>query len=171
MKLFSGKVDLIAAEITRALIDGNDVETDSPDEVQLDIVAVLREYIRNDRDLTEKAKDLCETKGMPYSAFPKVKRQLADRAGFVVGDEALDYIMDQLIGAFMHSQFVDEIYSEDNELKVKMRTVLKRYTEVEDDIDAEARAKIKNLQEGTLDWKIEYDRAMEQVKRRRGLEG
>jgi hypothetical protein len=171
MKLFSGKVDLIAAEITRSLIEGGEVETDSPDEVQLDISAVLKEYIRTDRDLTEKAKDLCEQKGMPYSAFPKIKRQLADRAGFVVGDEALDYIMDQLIGAFMHSQFVDEIFAEDNDLKVKMRAVLKRYTDIEEELDAEARNKIKNLQEGTRDWEIEYSRAMEQVKRRKGLDG
>jgi uncharacterized protein len=171
MKLFSGKVDIIAAEITRSLLDGGDIETDSPDEMQLDIGAVLKEYIRTDRDLTEKAKDLCEKKGMPYSAFPKIKHQLAERAGFAVGDTAMDYIMDQLIGSFMHSQFVDEIYSEDNELKVKMRTVLKRYTEIEEELDTEARAKIKNLQEGTRDWEIEYSKAMEQVKRRKGLDG
>jgi uncharacterized protein len=169
MKLFSGKVDIIAAEITRSLLEGGDMETDSPDEVQLDIGAVLKEYIRTDRDLTEKAKDLCEKKGMPYSAFSKVKRQLADRAGFIVGDEGLDYIMDQLIGAFMHSQFVDEIYTEDNELKVKMRAILKRYTEIEEELDTEARSKIKNLQEGTRDWEIEYGKAMEQVRRRKGL--
>jgi uncharacterized protein len=170
MKLFSGKVDIIAAEIVRSLVEGGDLETDSKEEVQLDIGAVLREYIRTDRDLTEKAKDLCEKKGMPYSAFPKVKHQLAERAGFVVGDEALDYIMDQLIGAFMHSQFVDEIFAEDNDLKVKMRAILRRYTEIEEELDTEARSKIKNLEEGTRDWEIEYKKAMDQVRRRKGLD-
>ena len=169
MKLFSGKIDIIAAETTRTLIDGNDIETESPEEVELDIAAVLKEYIRTDRDLTEKAKDLCEKKGLPYSSFPKIKRQMAERKGFVLGDEATDYIMNQIIGAFMHSQFVEEIFSEDNELKVKMRTVLRRHTEIENDMDKEARNKIKNLQEGTSDWEIEYKRAMENVKHRRGL--
>jgi uncharacterized protein len=69
----------------------------------------------------------------------------------------------------MHSQFVEEIYSEDHELKRKMREVLRRHTEIERDIDEETRAKIKNLQEGTQNWEIEYTRALEQVKRRRGL--
>ena len=42
--------------------------------------------------------------------------------------------------------------------------------EIEDEIDQEARAKIKNLQEGTRDWEIEYAKAMSQVKKRRGLQ-
>jgi len=170
VKLFTGKVAIIAAEIAKILVDEGDIETDAPEEVELDIVAVLKEYIRTDRELTEKAKDFCEGRNMPYSAFPKIKRQLADQRGFMVGDEAVDYIMDQLIGSFMHSQFVEEIYAEDHDLKRKMRTVIKRHTDIEDEIDKEARDKIKNLQEGTRDWEIEYSKAMAQVKRRRGLE-
>jgi uncharacterized protein len=169
MKLFSGKIPIIAAEITKTLVSENQVETEEPDEVELDVQAVLKEYIRTDRELTEKAKDVCERRGMSYSAFPKIKHQLAERRGFQTGDESLDYIMDQIIGAFMHSQFVDEIFSEDHDLKRMMRTVLKRHTEIEDELDEEARAKIKNLEEGTRDWDIEYKRAMQQVKRRRGL--
>ena len=169
MKLFSGKVGIISAEITKVLVDEGDIETDSPGEVELDVQAVLKEYIRTDRELTEQAKDICERKGMSFSSYPKVKRRLAEQRKFVVGDDAIDYIMDQLIRTFMHSQFVEEIYSEDHELKRRMRTVLKRHTEIEDEIDQEARAKIKNLEEGTRDWEIEYARAMAQVKKRRGL--
>jgi hypothetical protein len=169
MRLFSGKVDIIAAEIIRSLIDDECIVTESPDEVELDIVAVLKEYIRTDRDLTEKAKDLCEKKSMPYSSFPKIKRQMADKVGFIVGDEAIDYIMDQIIGTFMHSRFVEEIFSEDHELKARMRTVIRKHTEIEEELDKEARNKIKNLQEGTQNWEIEYKRAMDQVKKRRGL--
>ncbi|MCP4601499.1 MAG: DUF507 family protein [Proteobacteria bacterium] len=169
MKLFSGKVSIIAAEITKVLVDEGDIETDSPGEVELDVQAVLKEYIRTDRELTEAAKDICEKKGMPFTSYIKVKRKLADQRRFIVGSEALDYIMEQLIRTFMRSQFVEEIFSEDHELKRKMRTVLKHHTEIEDEIDIEARAKIKNLEEGTRDWEIEYARAMAQVKKRRGL--
>ncbi len=169
MKLFAGKIGLIAGEITETLIDNKTIETDSPDEVGLDIEAVLKEYIRTDRELTETAKDLCEKRGLQYSSYMKIKRQLAQQRGFAIGNEATDYIMDQLIGVFMHSQFVEEIYAEDHEIKRQMRTVLKRHTEIEEDIDRETRAKIKNLQEGTADWDIEYAKAMAQVKRRRGL--
>ena len=169
MKLFPGKVGIIAAEITKVLVDEGDIETDAPGEVELDVQAVLKEYIRTDRELTETAKDMCEKKGMPFSSFPKVKRRLAEQRKFIVGDEAIDYIMDQLIRTFMHSQFVEEIFSEDHELKRRMRTVLRHHTEIEDEPDEEARAKIKNLSEGTKDWEIEYAKAMAQVKKRRGL--
>ncbi|MBN2341421.1 MAG: DUF507 family protein [Deltaproteobacteria bacterium] len=169
MKLFSGKVDIIAAEITQRLLSGEAIETDSPQEVELDIASVLKEYIRRDKHFTESAKDICERQGLPYNSFPKIKRQLAKKENFVIGDEAIDYLMDQIIGVFMHSQFVDEIFSEDHELKVIMRDVLRKHTDIEDEIDEEARKKIRNLKEGTNEWEIEYKRAMEQVKKRRKL--
>ncbi|MDD5305726.1 MAG: DUF507 family protein [Deltaproteobacteria bacterium] len=170
MKLFSGKIGIIAAEIASVLIGEKDIETESPAEVELDVEAVLKEYLRTDRDLTEKAKDLCEQRGLPFSAYLKVKKQLSDQRGFVVGDEATDYIMEQIIRSFMHSQFVEEIFSEDHELKRKMRTVIKRHTDIEEEIDEEVRNKIKNLTEGTRDWEIEYGRVLANVKKRKGLE-
>ncbi len=169
MKLFAGKVPIIAAETARSLIDDGDIESDSPEEVELDIQAVLKEYLRTDRELTEKAKDFCEKRGWPLSTHYKVKRKLAERQRFVIGEEAIDYIMDQIIGTFMHSQFVEEIFTEDHELKRKMKLIIKKHTEIEEEIDEEARSKIKNLEEGTRDWEIEYARAMDAVKRRRGL--
>jgi hypothetical protein len=170
MKLYSGKIPILASEIVRALVDENLIETENSDEVELDIAAVLKEYSRQDRDFTEKAKDLCEKRGMSYSSFPKLKRQLADQAGFAVGDDVLDYIMTQVIGSFLHSQFVEEVFGEDQDLKRVMRPIIKRHTEIEDDLDKEARSKIKNLAEGTRDWEIEYAKAMDQVRRRRKLD-
>jgi hypothetical protein len=169
MKLFSGKVDIIAAEITRSLVAAESIETESPKEVEMDIAAVLKEYIRTDRELTDEAKDICESKNLPYSSFPKIKRQLADKQFFKVGEDSLDYIMEQIVGSMMHSQHVEEVFLEDHELKVIMRPIIKRHTEIEDELDVEARQKIKNLKEGTAEWEIEYRRAMDQVQKRRQL--
>jgi hypothetical protein len=170
MKLFPGKVNIISIELAKKLVDERAIETEAPSEVELDIQSVLKEYIRTDRELTEKAKDFCEEKGLPFSSYLKVKRKLADQLKFITGDEALDYIMEQLILMFMNSRFVDEVFLEDHEMKRAMRTILKHHMEIEDEIDQEARAKIKNLQEGTRDWEIEYAKAMSQVKKRRGLQ-
>jgi hypothetical protein len=170
MKLFPGKVNIISIELAKKLVDERAIETEAPSEVELDIQSVLKEYIRTDRELTEKAKDFCEAKGLPFSSYLKVKRKLADQLKFITGDEALDYIMEQLILMFMNSRFVEEVFLEDHEMKRAMRTILKHHMEIEDEIDQEARAKIKNLQEGTRDWEIEYAKAMSQVKKRRGLQ-
>ena len=41
--------------------------------------------------------------------------------------------------------------------------------DVENDLDREVRSKIKNLEEGTSDFEIEYTRVMEQIKQKRRL--
>jgi len=169
MKLYTGKVDIIAAEICGRLVADELIDTPNPEEVELDIASVLKEYIRRDRKLTDAAKDICEKQGLPYSSFPKLKRQLAQKEGFIVGDEAIDYVMEQMIGVLMHSQFVEEVFAEDHEIKVIMREVIRKHTEIETELDAEARQKIKNLKEGTNEWDIEYRKAMDQVMKRRKL--
>ena len=37
-------------------------------------------------------------------------------------------------------------------------------------LDVEVRQRIKNLQEGTSAWEVEYARAMEQIKRKHGID-
>jgi hypothetical protein len=41
--------------------------------------------------------------------------------------------------------------------------------DVETDLDREVRSKIKNLEEGTNTFEVEYARVMEQIKKTRGL--
>jgi uncharacterized protein len=169
MKLYSGKIEIIAAEICNRLLSEETIETENTAEVELDLASVMTEYLRRDRQLTEQAKDICEKQGMPYSAFSKMKRQLARKEGFVIGEDTMDYIMDQMIAQLLHSPFVEEVFAEDHELKVMMRDILRKHTEIEDDMDVEARQKIKNLKEGTTEWDIEYRKAMDQVMKRRKL--
>jgi hypothetical protein len=69
----------------------------------------------------------------------------------------------------MQSRFVDEIYSDDADLRKKMRTIMRRHMLVDEELDAEVRTRIKNLQEGTSQWDIEYSKVIEQIKQKRGI--
>jgi hypothetical protein len=40
---------------------------------------------------------------------------------------------------------------------------------VDSTLDAEVRAQLRHVREGTRDWEIEYAKVLEQVKRRKGL--
>jgi hypothetical protein len=40
---------------------------------------------------------------------------------------------------------------------------------VDEELDAEVRQRIKNLEEGTATWEIEYNRVMEQIKQKHGI--
>lgn len=171
MKLYKNRVPLIAEEMVKLLTDGGDIEVETePKEVQLDIEAVLNEYLRLDRELTDRAKDELERKKLPYEQFGRIKRALAEDKDFVSGDESVSWIANQIAESFMHSPHVAEVYADDTTLRRKLREVLRKHTQVDQELDGEVRRRIRNLAEGTATWEIEYAKVMEQMKRKHGLE-
>jgi uncharacterized protein len=170
MKLYAGKIPIIGAELVRSLVADGDIAVIDKPEAELDVQAVLKEYLRLDKELTEKSKDLLQKRNLPYEQFGKVKRALAQEKGFGLGDDALEWMTNQMIESFMQSPHIEEVFAEDSVLRRKMTDVLKKHMMVEEEIDAEVRRRIKNLEEGTSTWEVEYQRALEQIKRNRGLE-
>jgi uncharacterized protein len=169
MRLYSGKVGPIAGEIVKMLTDGSDIETAKPREVQSDIESVLNGYLRTEKDATDKAKDAMQSRGIPTSDFSRMKKLAAEQMGIKVGDETIDYLLDQIVEILMHSANVDEIFSEDVVMRRKMAVILKKHMAVDDEVDKEVRGKLKNLQEGTSTWDVEYERMKEEIRRRKGL--
>lgn len=170
MRLYSGKIPAIAAEIIKSLLDGNELSVINRAEAELDIQAVLKEYLRLEREVTEKAKDLLQKRNLPYEHFGKVKRQVATEKGFALGDEGLDWIITQATESFMQSPHVEEVFADDATLRKRMTDVLKKHMQIDDEIDAEVRRRIKNLEEGTATWEVEYQKALEQIKKNRRLD-
>jgi len=50
-----------------------------------------------------------------------------------------------------------------------MKSIFRRHMMVDEELDAEVRRRIKNLQEGTANWDVEYSKVMDQIKQARGL--
>jgi uncharacterized protein len=169
MRLYSGKVSTIATEVVRALLASKDIEAETPKEVEADIAAVLNQYLSDEREVNERAKDVLERTGKPQTEFQRVRALVASEKGIKVGDETLDYLLDQVVEMLMHSGNVDEVYVEDVELRRRMAPVFKKHMAVDSSLDADVRAQLKHVREGTRDWEIEYAKVLEQVKRRRGL--
>jgi hypothetical protein len=170
MKLYAGKIPVIGAEVVKALVDAGDIAVIDRAEAELDVQAVLKEYLRLDKEITEKAKDILQKRGLAYEQFGKVKRALAKEKGFGLGDDGLEWITTQMIESFMQSAHVEEVFVEDAAMRKKMADILKRHMMVEDELDQEVRRRIKNLEEGTSTWDVEYQKALDQIKRNRGLE-
>lgn len=169
MRLYANKIPDVASSCSRALLGAGDIEAEQPREVEADIASVLTQYLDAERDVNEKTKDLLERTGRGQQDFSRVRQQIAESNGIKVGDDALDYLLDQIIQMLHHSSNVDEIFAEDVDMRRKVRDVLRKQVFVEDDLDAEVRSQIRNVQEGGRVWDIEYARVLEQVKRRRGL--
>ncbi|HQY63971.1 MAG TPA: DUF507 family protein, partial [Polyangiaceae bacterium] len=94
--------------------------------------------------------------------------QLAETMGIKVGDEMLDYLLDQVVQSFHHSNHVDEIFAEDVELRRQMVPFFKKHMAHDAELDAEVRLQLRHLKEGTSTWDVEYARVMEGVRRKRG---
>jgi len=169
MRLYGGKVGTIASEIVRCLTEARAIESEHPHEVELDIESVLSNYVRTEKEAADKAKDLIVARGLSTVDFARMKKLLAEQQGIKVGDETIDYLLDQILEILMHSANVDEIFDEDVELRRRMAPILKRHMAMDDEIDKEARTRLKHVQEGTRSWEIEYARVMEEIKRRKGL--
>ena len=76
----------------------------------------------------------------------------------------------QIIESFMQSTHVEEIFADDATLRKRMADILKKHMQVDDEIDAEVRRRIKNLEEGTATWEVEYQKALDQIKKNRRLD-
>jgi len=165
MRLFPGKIPEIAEQIVDTLISTKliEVQEDLIGEVRLDIEAVLKEYLRMDRDIMEKAKDVLAKKGENYSQLGKLRAQMAYKLGFGMGDLAIEYIVNQIVEMLFISRNVDEVFGEDNELTAKISPILQKSMGMDEDLDIEVRKRIKNLQEGTVERDIEYQKNLSDI--------
>ena len=111
MKLMSGKVPALAHDLVDALVTSQTIEVlpDEVKEVEMDIESVLREYIRADREITDRARDVIAQQKRDYTELNKVKSQLARERNFGIGETMIEYLNAQLIEALIHSRHVEEV--------------------------------------------------------------
>lgn len=169
MRLYRGQVSLVAKELVDALVEEGDLEVEDQNinEVQLDVESVLKEFIRLDRELSNQAKDIQAAEG---GSFGRHKSRLAKKKGVDLVDDPIGYIIDQCIDIFFHSNFVNEVFSGDRTLRLRMKPILEKHMSKEEQLDEEVRDRIKNLEEGTKDWDVEYEKVMNKLKQNQNLE-
>jgi hypothetical protein len=169
MRLYGAKVAPIAQEVVRALVSAKDIETEAQREVIADVEAVLKSYLDTERVVDEKTRELLQRTGRATGEFSRVRQQVAEHHGIKVGDDTLDYLLDQVVEMLLHSSHVDEVFAQDVELRRRMSPIFKRYMAADAELEAEVRAQLKHVKEGTAQWDIEHARVLEAVKRKRGL--
>lgn len=169
MRLYRGQIEDVSRDLLEALLDEAQLEVsaDNESEVEKDIESVLSEYIRLDRELYETARDIAADQG---GKVGKIRNKLEREKDLNLQEDPIGYITDQLIETFFHSRFVDEVFAADNELTVTMRPILEDYMTVEEELDEEVRDKIKNLEEDSQEWEVEYEKVMSNLKETRDLE-
>ena len=74
----------------------------------MDLEAVLKEFVRRERQLIDESKDRMQREGLGYSKLGRMRQRVAKEMGFPQQDETLPYLIDQLLNMLFHSANVAE---------------------------------------------------------------
>ena len=171
MRLYPKVIPIISRECIQVLAQDGDIEVEPMRiaDAEMDLSAIMREYLANEERVNQATREALERRGYDYSKFNQVKREMADVRGFKMGDEGIEYVIGQMIEFLLISRNVEEVFAEDHALRKKIFVIFKKHLDVDEEIDREARARLKHLQEGTSAWEIEYNKTIELLRRSRGL--
>jgi hypothetical protein len=171
MRIYPKVIPIISREIVQKLTADGDIEVEPMRiaDAEMDMSAIMREYLANEERVNQATREALERRGYDASKFNQVKREMADVRGFKMGDEGIEYVINQMIEFLLISRNVEEVYAQDNILRQKIFALMKKHLDVDEEIDKEARARLKHLQEGTSAFDIEYNKTVEQIRRARGL--
>ncbi len=170
MKLYRSKIEPLAKDILGTLNAARAIEV-APDrvaEAELDVRAILDQYVRVDTEVLDRAKDLVQQRNLPQTELGRVRRIVAEERKHKVGDDGVDWLIDQIIEGFLVSANVDEVFADDPTLRRHIHDVMRKHLEEDNAIDVEVRGRLKHLQEGTQAWEIEYQRVLQEVRKKRG---
>lgn len=167
MWLTRAKLPALSTAIVKALVDQELVETESPQGVQADLLAVLEQYVRDEHEISTKARDLAAARNLGPTEVTRIRKDLARQQGVGIGDDSIDYLLAQFVEMLMHSGSVEEIFAQDHELKLAMRTPLRKEQAAAEQMEEVVRGRLKHVEEGSSQWEIEYRRMREEVTRRR----
>jgi uncharacterized protein len=171
MRIYPKVIPIVSREIVQKLTADGDIEVEPMRiaDAEMDMSAIMREYLANEERVNQATREALERRGYDASKFNQVKREMADVRGFKMGDEGIEYVINQMIEFLLISRNVEEVYAQDNILRQKIHALMKKHLDVDEEIDKEARARLKHLQEGTSAFDIEYSKTVEQIRRARGL--
>ena len=171
MRIYPKVIPIVSREIIQKLTADADIEVEPMRiaDAEMDMSAIMREYLANEERVNQATREALERRGYDQSKFNQVKREMADVRGFKMGEEGIEYVINQMIEFLLISRNVEEVFAADNVLRQKIFSVMKKHLDVDDEIDKEARSRLKHLQEGTSAFDIEYNKTVEQIRRARGL--
>ena len=171
MRLYPKVIPIISREIVQKLMQDGDVEVEALRiaDAEMDFLAIMREYLQTEEKVNQATREALERRGYDHSKFNQVKREMADVRGFKMGDEGIEFVINQMIEFLLISRNVEEVFAADNVLRTKIFGLMKKHLDVDDEIDKEARSRLKHLQEGTTAFEVEYNKMVEQIRRARGL--
>jgi len=166
MRIYRKVVPKIAKDVIRSLLANRAIEMEDGrrDEAELDVAGVLVDYLNALDQLRTDAQETLARHNLPVEMLGRVKRQLADTRKIVMGEGAMEHVIDRVIAGLFDSKNIEEVFAEDNEIRKLVTEAMNKYMGVDEELDREVRGRLKNLREGTAEWEVEYGRLIEQMR-------
>ena len=122
MRLYPKVIPIISRECIQKLMQDGDIEVETMRvaDAEMDLSAIMREYLANEERVNQATREALERRGYDYSKFNQVKREMADVRGFKMGDEGIEYVINQMIEFLLISRNVEEVFAADNVLRQKI---------------------------------------------------
>jgi len=171
MKIYRKVIPKIAKDIVRSLLASKAIEVEDGhrDEAELDVAAVLVEYLNEVDRINHDAHEALQRHGLGVETLGRVKRSLADSRKIIVGEGAEEFVVNRIIEGLFESKNIEEVFAEDNEIRKMVNDAMVKYVGVDEELDREVRGRLKNLREGTAEWEVEYGRLIEQMRHSKTL--
>jgi len=162
---------MISLKVIETLTGDGSIEVSpgNKQEVAKDLEAIMEEFLRRDRNIRRETKDMMSRMTLPYDQFGMQKSKISKRKNHPTGPDIEKFLSRQFIESFMISNFVDEVYSEDDHMYKKLLQVLRDFHVDENEIRNEAMSRIMNITKGTVEYEISLQNAIREVKKKRGL--
>ena len=166
MKIYRRVIPKIAKDVIRALLANRAIEVEDGhrDEAELDVAGVLVEYMDTLDKVKHDAQEALQRHNLPAEMLGRVKQSIADTRKVILGDGALEHVIDRVISSLFDSKHIEEVFVEDTELRKIVQAAIQKYLGVDEELDREVRGRLKNLREGTTEWEVEYGRLIEQMR-------
>jgi hypothetical protein len=171
MRLYRGKVPVIAQEVIQFLIDDGSIEVDTDNKVEAeqDIKSIMDDYLRRERRLRSDIQDFMASRKISYDRYGEIRKMKAQEHNHPIGDKVMSYLASQFTEMFMNSASVEEVYADDKEIRGKVFGILKKHNVNESELREEAKAKLKHLKEDSLEFQIRFPEALQEIRRKHGL--
>lgn len=166
MKIYRRVIPKIAKDVIRALLANRAIEVEDGhrDEAELDVAGVLVEYMDSIDKVKHDAQEALQRHNLPADMLGRVKQSIADTRKVIMGEGALEHVIESVISSLFDSKHIEEVFVEDNELRKIVQIAIQKYLGVDEELDREVRGRLKNLREGTSEWEVEYGRLIEQMR-------
>src|ERR1041384_2773159 len=135
MRLYPKVIPIISRECIQRLMQDGDIEVETLRiaDAEMDMSAIMREYLANEERVNQATREALERRGYDHGKFNQVKREMADVRGFKMGDEGIEFVINQMIEFLLISRHVEEVFSPDNVLRQKIHAVMKKHLDVDDE--------------------------------------